>query len=92
MSTDENKIIELFQSGQFKLAFTLRKSLNIEIDYSKIDLIGMVDRLSDNYSTLYIPLKNGLTAEIEVGGNPLDGEDRIEWIELHHLNELFLTR
>lgn len=63
--TNEDKIIQLFESGQYELAYQLRDSLNIDIDYSKIDLIKMVMELS-NTTELYIYSKSNLKFEIEI--------------------------
>ena len=86
--TNEDKIIQLFHSGQYELAYTLRDSLNVEMDYSKIDLPKMVKMVGVGTS-LNIPNKNGkLTVEIVTN---LD-KTRLHWIEFFHDDNDFLLK
>ncbi len=54
--SDEAKLINLFEIGQYELCYSLITGLAVNIDYGKIDLITM-EKACDA-GTLFIPMRN----------------------------------
>ena len=89
MQTNEDKIIDLFQSGNYQLAYSLRNSLNIDMNYGRIDLAKLVLDFSDS-TTLYIPSNNGAEFRIEIYHRT--DEPILQWIDFKHSEKNVIHR